>query len=37
MSTIDDLQYLTRTRPDLTFAINKACQFLHAPMNIRLQ
>ncbi|XP_059310559.1 uncharacterized mitochondrial protein AtMg00810-like [Lycium ferocissimum] len=25
------LQYVTLTRPDLVFAVNKACQFMHSP------
>jgi hypothetical protein len=25
------LQYLTITRPDISFSVNRACQFLHAP------
>jgi hypothetical protein len=27
------LQYLTFTRPDICFAVNRVCQFMHAPTN----
>ena len=27
------LQYLTFTRPDIFFAVNRVCQFMHAPTN----
>jgi histone deacetylase 1/2 len=30
-SIVGALQYLTLTRPDLSFAVNQVCQFLHSP------
>ena len=30
-SIIGALQYLTLTRPDLSFSVNKVCQYVHAP------
>jgi histone deacetylase 1/2 len=30
-SVVGALQYLTLTRPDLSFVVNKVCQFLHSP------
>jgi histone deacetylase 1/2 len=31
LSIVGALQYLTLTRPDLSFSVNKVCQYLHAP------
>jgi hypothetical protein len=33
-SIVGALQYLTLTRPDLSYAVNKVFQFLHAPTTI---
>uniref|UniRef100_A0ACD5TNX4 Uncharacterized protein n=1 Tax=Avena sativa TaxID=4498 RepID=A0ACD5TNX4_AVESA len=33
-STVGALQYLTLTRPDLSFAVNKVCQFLAHPTDV---
>uniref|UniRef100_A0ACD5V017 Uncharacterized protein n=1 Tax=Avena sativa TaxID=4498 RepID=A0ACD5V017_AVESA len=30
-SIVGDLQYLTLTRPDICFSVNKVCQYLHTP------
>jgi histone deacetylase 1/2 len=30
-SVVGGLQYLTLTRPDISFSVNKVCQFLYAP------
>jgi histone deacetylase 1/2 len=33
-SMVGVLQYLTLTRPDISYAVNKVCQYLHAPTAI---
>jgi hypothetical protein len=33
-SIVSALQYLTITRPDISFSVNKVCRFLHAPTEI---
>ena len=33
-SIVGALQYLTLTQPDISFAVNKVCQFLHAPTTL---
>jgi hypothetical protein len=35
-SMVRGLQYLTLTRPDLSFSVHKVCQFLHAPTTLHL-
>jgi hypothetical protein len=33
-SIIGGLQYLTLTRLDISFAVNRVCQFLHSPTDL---
>jgi hypothetical protein len=35
-SLVSALQYLTFTRPDLSFAVNQVCQFMHNPTDVHL-
>ena len=33
-SIVGALQYLTLTRPDISYSVNKVCQYLHAPSTV---
>jgi histone deacetylase 1/2 len=33
-SIVGALPYLTLTRPDIAYSVNKVCQFLHAPTTV---
>jgi histone deacetylase 1/2 len=33
-SIVGGLQYLTITRPDISYAVNRVCQYLHAPRDL---
>ncbi|KAJ0983602.1 hypothetical protein J5N97_011857 [Dioscorea zingiberensis] len=33
-SVVGALQYLTLTRPDISYSVNKVCQFMHSPTEI---
>jgi hypothetical protein len=33
-STVGSLQYLSLTQPDLRFAVNRVCQFMHKPAKL---
>jgi hypothetical protein len=35
-SLVGALQYLTFTRPDLSFTVNQVCQFMHSPIDTHL-
>jgi hypothetical protein len=35
-SIVGGLQYLTLTRPDISFAVNRVCQFLHSPTDLHM-
>lgn len=32
-STVSALQYLTVTRPDISFSVNKVCQYMQKPLD----
>jgi hypothetical protein len=35
-SIVGAIQYLTLTHPDISFAVNKVCQYLHSPTMVHL-
>jgi hypothetical protein len=35
-SIVGGLQYLSLTRPDIPFSVNKVCQYLHSPTTVHL-
>lgn len=35
--TVGSLQYATITHPDISFVVNKVCQFMHAPTTLHWQ
>lgn len=36
-SIIGTLQYIVITRPNITFAVNKVCQFMHKPLELHFK
>lgn len=36
-SVVGALQYLTLTRPDICYAVNQVCQFMHSLTTVHLQ
>ena len=36
-SLVGALQYCTMTRPDISFAVNRICQFMHSPTDVHWQ
>lgn len=36
-SVVGALQYATITRPEISFSVNKVCQFMHEPLEIHWQ
>lgn len=36
-SIVGALQYVVITRPDIAFAVNKVCQFMHRPLDVHFK